>query len=221
MREIDQMAVEATEDEGKLSTLITRHEPFILKTASKISRQYITKSDDEWSVALVAFSGAVSKYDYDRGSFMAFAEKMIHQRLVDHFRTKGRFSVEVPVDFIEEEAMVEENDACLKNEIEAMTAVLGAYGFSFMDLANCSPKAKKTRSACARAVRYLLHEPVMIREMRASRQLPMKIIEKKAEVPRKILDRHRKYLIAAVEILSGDYPFLSEYLKYIKEERSL
>lgn len=215
------MAVEATADEGKLSTFIKRHELFILKTASRISRQYISKSDDEWSVALVAFSGAVSKYDYDRGSFMAFAEKMIHQRLVDHFRTKGRFSVEVPVDFIEEEAMVEENDACLKNEIEAMTAVLGAYGFSFMDLSNCSPKAKKTRSACARAVRYLLHEPVMIREMRASRQLPMKIIEKKAEVPRKILDRHRKYLIAAVEILSGDYPFLSEYLKYIKEERSL
>lgn len=221
MREIDQMAVEASEDESVLTTFIKRHELFILKTASRISRQYISKSDDEWSVALVAFSGAVEKYDYDQGSFMAFAEKMIHQRLVDHYRTKGRFSVEVPVDFIEEEAMVEENDASLKLEIDAVTEVLRAYGFTFMDLADCSPKAKKTKAACASAVKYLLHEPVMIHEMRASRQLPLKIIEKNAGVPRKILDRHRKYLIAAVEILSGEYPFLSEYLKYIKEERSL
>lgn len=173
------MAVEASEDERVLTTFINRHELFILKTASRISRQYISKSDDEWSVALVAFSGAVEKYDYDRGSFMAFAEKMIHQRLVDHYRTKGRFSVEVPVDFIEEEAMVEENDASLKLEIDAVTEVLRAYGFTFMDLADCSPKAKKTKAACASAVKYLLHEPVMIHEMRASRQLPLKIIEKK------------------------------------------
>ena len=212
------MAVEATEDESKLSVFIGRHELFILKTASKIARQYISKNDDEWSVALVAFSGAVEKYEYERGSFISFAERIIHQRLVDYYRAKGRFSVEVPVDFMEEEAIVEENEDALKLEIEALTQVLGTYGFSFMDLVECSPKAKKTRRACAEAAKYLLHQPLLLRGMRASRQLPLKIIEKNTEVPRKILERHRKYLIAAVEILNGEYPYLSDYLKYIKEE---
>ena len=54
--------------------------------------------------------------------------------------------------------------------------------------------------------------------MRDSKQLPIKIIEKNTDIPRKILERYRKYLIAVAEILSGDYPYLSEYLSYIKKE---
>ena len=34
---------------------------------------------------------------------------------------------------------------------------------------------------------------------------------------RKILDRHRRYIIAAAEILSGEYPVLAEYLGYIRK----
>jgi RNA polymerase sigma factor len=45
------------------------------------------------------------------------------------------------------------------------------------------------------------------------------MIEKNTNVPRKILERHRKYIIAAIEILSGEYPYLADYLRYIREER--
>jgi RNA polymerase sigma factor len=45
------------------------------------------------------------------------------------------------------------------------------------------------------------------------------MIEKNTHVPRKILERHRKYIIAAIEILSGEYPYLADYLRYIREER--
>jgi len=221
VREIDLMAVDAVEDERKFSAFMERHELFILKTASKISRHYISKTDDEWSVAMNAFSDAVVKYDYEQGSFMAFAERIIHQRLVDHFRIRGRQSVEIPVDFIEEEAIVLNNDNSLILEIEAVTEILLNYGFSFMDLVDCSPKAEKTKKACAQAVKYISSNLIMIQEMRTSKQLPLKIIEKNAKVPRKILERHRKYLIAAVEILYGDYPYLSDYLSYIKEESTL
>lgn len=221
MREIDLMAVEALKDESELSAFIERHEFFILKTASKISRHYVTKSDDEWSVAMTAFSDAVEKYVYEKGSFIAFSEKIIHQRLVDHYRIRGRHSVEIPVDFIEEEAIIENNDTSLKLEIEAVSLVLMKYGFSFMDLVDCSPKAGKTKKTCAQATKYMVRNPILIDEMRSSKQLPLKIIEKNAGVPRKILERHRKYLIAAIEIISGDYPYLSDYLSYIKEEIKL
>ena len=45
----------------------------------------------------------------------------------------------------------------------------------------------------------------------------MKELEKLSRIPRKILDRHRKYLIAAVEILHGEYPLLAEYMSYIRK----
>lgn len=217
MREIDLMAVEAIKDEAKFSAFLERHELFILKTASKISRHYVSRNDDEWSVAMGAFSDAVVKYDFEQGSFIAFAERIIHQRLVDHFRIRGRHSVEIPVDFIEEEAIVLNNDSSLVLEIEAVTQILMNYGFSFMDLVDCSPKAEKTKKACARAVKYISLNPILVQEMRSSKQLPLKIIEINAGVPRKIMERHRKYLIAAVEILNGDFPYLSEYLSYIRE----
>lgn len=218
LREIDQMAVESAKDEKKLSSFIKQNEFFILKAASRISKRYISKNDDEWSVALVAFSGAVLKYDYAKGSFFSFAELIIHQNLIDYYRAKGRRDKEIPVDRIEEEALVEYNDDNLKFEIEAVSEVLETYGFSFMDLTDCSPKAEKTRRACAKAVAYLLYHPALISEMREKKQFPLKITEKNAGVPRKILERHRKYLIAAAEILSGDYPYLSDYLSFMKGE---
>ncbi len=106
-----------------------------------------------------------------------------------------------------------------KDEIEAVQECLSAYGFSFFDLVECSPKAEKTKKACARAVLALLGEDSgadpMFEKMRTSRNLPMKELSESSGVPRKILERHRKYIIAAAEILKGEYPILQEYLRYI------
>jgi RNA polymerase sigma factor len=64
----------------------------------------------------------------------------------------------------------------------------------------------------------MLESPLLISNMRTTGLLPVKIIEKNSQVPRKILERHRKYIVTAVEILSGDYPQLSEYMEYIRKE---
>lgn len=209
----------AANDDEKLSEFIKEYEFFILKTASKIAKHYISKNDDEWAIALTAFSDAVKKYEYERGNFISFAELIIRNNLIDYYRVQGRHSnKEVQVEQIEDEAIVEYNDNNLKFEIEAITQVLNSYKFSFMDLADCSPKASKTKTACAKAVSYLLENQLLMNEMRVSKQLSVKIIEKNAGIPRKIIERHRKYIIAAAEILHGDYPYLAEYLSYIREE---
>jgi len=54
--------------------------------------------------------------------------------------------------------------------------------------------------------------------MRRTRNLPVKAIENSLQIPRKIIERHRKYIITAIEIISGDYPMLCEYLRFVKEE---
>ena len=109
-------------------------------------------------------------------------------------------------------------DNSLKLEIEAASQILSTYGFSFYDLAGCSPKAEKTKKACAKAVAYIIRNPLIASEMMSTKLLPVKLIEKNSNIPRKIIERHRKYIIAAVEIMTGDYPFLAEYMRFIREE---
>jgi len=217
MRELDKRAIKAANDAQELNELVEEYDSFILKSASKAVKRYVSKNDDEWSIALSAFSEAIKKYSFEKGSFISFAELMIHRRLIDYFRAQRKFAAEDQVDWIEDNAIIE-NDDNLKLEIEAISQVLESYGFSFMDLAECSPKARKTKAACARAVVYLLDKVVLVAEMRNSKQLPVKIVEKNTGIPRKVIERHRKYIITAIEILSGDYPYITEYLRYIRQE---
>ena len=60
-------------DQRELEDFIRLHEAFILKSASKASRRFVTKSDDEWSIALLGFTEAIEKYNPERGSFLSYA----------------------------------------------------------------------------------------------------------------------------------------------------
>ena len=98
-----------------------------------------------------------------------------------------------------------------------MQSILKEYGFSFFDLAESSPKAEKTKKSCGTAIRCLIASVVMMAKMRLSRLLPMKELTAESGVARKILDRHRRYIIAGAEILDGDFPILAGYLRFVKE----
>jgi RNA polymerase sigma factor len=236
LRELDYLAIEASDNHTSLNQLIEQCESYIIKTASTVTHHYITKSDDEWSIALIAFVQAVTNYDLDKGSFLSFAKLVIQRRLVDYIRNQNKHSLEISVDPISFDIDNEDNETdvslqlaiadkvsqdnqnSIQLEITAVNEVFVNYGFTFFDLTDCSPHAKKTKKSCAMAVAFILNNPLIISELRSSKQLPLKIIEKNAKVPRKILERHRKYIIAAIEILSGEYPLLAEYLQFIKEE---
>lgn len=236
MDDINKNAIRAAGDPVYLEDFIQQNESFILRCASAAVHRFITKSDDEWSVALLAFSQAVREYSREKGGFPGFARIVIQRRLIDYLRTEAKHSPETSVSpsVLDSDPEEGEEDAAvgaavlsradqsledsLRLEIESAGQVFSAYGFSFYDLAGCSPKAEKTKKACARAAAYLIRSPLLVSDMRASKTLPLKTIEKGAEVPRKILERHRKYIIAAVEIITGDYPFLADYMRFIREE---
>jgi hypothetical protein len=80
---------------------------------------------------------------------------------------------------------------------------------------------KKRRLACAGAIRFLLRDPQRLEQLFVTRRLPMEALISKTGIPKKLLDRYRKYVIAAVIILSGDYPALSSYFAYIGKEPAL
>ncbi len=235
MGEIDTLAVSAKNNENIMNELIIKYENFILKCASAAARSYISKSDDEWSVALAAFTEAVRSYSSGKGSFLNFAELVIRRRIIDYIRSKSRYAPEILVkpslfdseteeeeDYslqseIAKKVSAEEGNS-LKMEIYLINEVFSDYGFTFIDLADCSPKAGKTKKSCAKVVAFMIKNPILISEMKVKRQLPLNLIEKNTKVPRKLLERHRKYIVAAVEIMDGDYPNLAGYMGYIREE---
>lgn len=232
---VNQLALGAAADPCLREDLIGAHEGLILRTAAVVSRRYVSKSDDEWSVALGAFSRAVDAYAPEKGDFLPFAQLLIRRALVDYFRTQRRYRQELAVaphvlagegapDEDPEGAYSavvresrERSEGALREEIEAANAALLRYGFRFYDLADCSPAQERTRRECAAAIRCLLADAALFGELERSRKLPMRALAARSGVSKKTLDRYRKYLIMAATVLRGDYPLLAEYLKFVKE----
>ena len=242
MNYLEQEVIAAKTDEQALNALVENHKQWILRCASEAAHRYITDSDDEWSVALLAFLAAVRGYDEEKGSFRGFAGVVIRRRIVDYLRSEWKRNAEVTVTPGAFDGELPEEDASgvnlevqsqvaadsmaasdedlsvrTREEIAEIQATLQRYGFSFFDLTECSPKAGKTKAQCAQAVMTLMGNPSMLEQLRRGRMLPMKELSAESGVSRKILDRHRRYIIAAAELLSGDYPILSAYLDYIRK----
>lgn len=235
MRNIDEMAVKAVTDERTFSDLVESQRRFLINCAFKVTKRYITDNDDEWSITLIAFSEAVKSYDLEKGSFLHYAETNINRRLIDYHRTEQKHSPEYSVNPSVFETEPEENDeelqmkieiakkltfnteSSIKDEIEAANIEIKKFGFSFHDVADSSPKSTKTKAACKKAVLYILDNKEIMGDIYDTKQLPIKIIQKNTDLPRKLIEHHRKYIIAAMEILSGEYPHLAEYVSYIRK----
>ena len=235
MQTVQQVA-RAQQDTPFLERFIEAYQPFILRAASQSAGFAVTRSDDEYSVALMAFYEAVRTYNAAGGSFGSYARLVIDRRLTDYYRAARRFDAEVPLspqifdgaveaeqpDAEVQRAVVEKMAAPAAagaaEEIEEANRLFRGYGFCFYDLGKCSPRAEKTRRSCAAAVAALLRTPALLAELRRAHALPVKALAAQSGVSRKLVERHRNYIVAAALLLEGDYPVLSEYLQTIRKE---
>lgn len=224
-------ALKAVRTEDGRNAFIIQNEKFIIGCANRFTKRFITKSDDEWSIALIAFSNAMDTYDAEKGNFQSYARLLIERRLTDYVRSQARFSSEQSTEPYVFEGNVDENsdnsayqlhivratstsdENPIRDEILALNEILATYDITFMDLTSCSPKAEKTKNACFQAITYMKEHPLLVEKMRDTKMFPMKNITENTKLPRKILERHRKYIITATEILCNDLPLLQEYIK--------
>ena len=223
------LALLAATSEAAREELITRQERNILRIASSAKHRFVTKSDDEWSVALCAFSHAIDTYRIEKGSFLVYAEIVIRRSLIDAHRAESRRAQEFIVSPEAFEGETEESvpnpvlatmidrsiraqDRTLQEEILAALEVLRRYGFGFYDLTSCSPGQERTRRACARAADAVLASATQLSQLTRTQQLPLKRLVEHDGIPKKILERYRKYIIAMIVIRAGDYPALQGYL---------
>lgn len=236
MTATEREVVRARQEEPFLERFIEAYQPFILRTASGCAGFTVTRSDDEFSIALLAFYEAVRHFNPDAGSFGSFAALVIRHRLADYYRAQRHFAPEIPlsprafdgtVDRDESDVsfQIAVSDALSQNrsetamwEIEAANQQLYPYGFCLADLSACVPHAERPRRDCAKAIAVVLQCPNLFAELKRLQRLPVKRLARTSHVRQSVIERHRRYIIAAVLLLSGDFPKLCTYLQDVKPE---
>ena len=66
--------IQAQNDTSAMNQFIEENRKFIKACAYHAVHHFVNESDDEWSVALIAFHEAVQSYDESKGDFRAFAQ---------------------------------------------------------------------------------------------------------------------------------------------------
>jgi len=190
---------------------IAEHKNFILATASKILNRYIEETDDAYSVALIAFDEAITKYNPNRGSFISFAALNIRNRLIDEYRKEDKNTI--PFSSLSKENSDGEHehfDISDKNEIMSDAAIelemlkteLLKYGFGIFDIPKDTPKSLKTKQAIDSVIGFTVVNYEIINSLRKNKEIPSKLIAEATGVKPKLLERHRKYIIAATVLLT-------------------
>lgn len=233
----NERALLAQSDSDELEHFLSDEQQHILKLTARLIGKSLTVNDDEYSIALTAVVEAVKKYERIRGDFWSFASLVIKSRELDFYRSNASINDrEMPVapELFTSDMVEEDRDRALQNDINDRTAVyvdtalkdeiedlkekLAGYGISFFDLAECSPKAKKSREVCSRVLEAVFTPPPLMEEIIKNKALPIKKILERQSVSRKLIDRHRKYLMCAALIIDGDYPNIAEYIPYASTE---
>lgn len=212
-----------------LSEVLEDYKPFVKKAASKICHRYIYDSDDEFSIALIAFNDALMKYQPEKGaSVISFSEIVIKRRIIDYMRThqkeKRELLFEPGAEASEAAGYLENNQSMKqyhdeqdsvfrKEEIARYSSELSGYGLTFGELAGSSPKHQDARKNAIFIAQLVSTNDEWFSELKSKKRLPIKKIEKEVEVSRKTIERNRKYIIAVAVLLSGGYPYLYEYVK--------
>ncbi|MBM7581951.1 RNA polymerase sigma factor [Caldicoprobacter guelmensis] len=209
--------------DGSRNEFIEKNRGFIYKMACSVCKRKLDfDNDDELSIAMIAFNNACDSYDEKYGNFFSYAAVVIRNALIDYFRKSKNspvavFSDDDQLDYIDYRASMRDYELKLESEfrrqeIKELSEELNAYGIDFELLVSCSPKHKDTRDALLNIALYCVRDTELLDRIRSKKALPIKELMGKLGINRKMLERWRKYIIALVIILAGDYPYIKSYL---------
>lgn len=232
-RELSQLLEEAKRSSGESrNRLIQMYQPFILKVAARVSGRFIRAgSDDEASIAMIAFNEAIDRFDQNKGnSFFGFAEMVIRRRLIDYYRKENNTD-SLLLKGLEDETRQETSSAEIaaanskyqsdievterREEIKLFSKKLASFGIQFADLVKASPKHESARIRAMEAAALIVEDKKMLSHLERKRTIPMKELAQRCAISRKTLERQRKYIIGITIILNNDFFHLKEYIKKI------
>jgi RNA polymerase sigma factor len=217
-------------DEKAINIFVEEYKPFISSCVQRATGKYFRfGEDDELSIGMIAFVEAINSYESMKGNFLSFAQNIIKRRLIDYYRkekkhsnvislngtyeedgeTEKDLSVEVSIDNYSKEMLEEAR----RHELEELKYELQKWDISFAELVDASPKHDKTRKICKEIIKFLFSQPVLVTNILQKKYLPIAEIEKNLKIPRKKIERARKYIIAVLLIKMGDYELIKEFIE--------
>ena len=219
----------AKKDSHAADELIEAYMPFIKSETAKFLNRPPDKSDDELSIAMFAFYESIRNYSKLRGSFLKFAALQIKNRLIDNYRkekrNKGQISLDVSDDDKQDlkDTIRDEHDKYQENELREATqqeiaelsAQMQDFGVSMTDVAENSPRQRRTLEICQRAVQYARNNPEILEGFLRTKRVPLAKLAEGAKVERKSLERHRRYLVAVLLICTNGYEIMRGHIMQV------
>lgn len=223
-------------NDEEINKLVEEYKPFIASCTEKFTGRYMTYGEsDELSIALMAFVESIKSFDLSKGNFLSFAQGVIRRRLIDFYRKEKKYANVISLNeyFFEEngEEMdlstgkaiekynIDELSEYRRLEIEELRKELLKWGITFNDLVRASPKHSSTCETCRNIINYIISKPEMIEFIKSKKYIPTAEIENTLKISRKKIERLRKYIIATIIVITGDYHYIREYVRdYIPKQ---
>jgi len=184
---------------------IEQYMPFIVKTTAHFLNRYIElENNDELIIAMIAFDEAITKFDAQKGTFIAFAERLIKNRIIDYQRTGDKsifISYDDPQNTIVKHMSNPYNleDSILeKNEIEAYESSLKVFGLNYESLIDASPKHIKTRTTALSIGKKSSQEDAIVEKLYASKRLPITKIATCFKITIKVIKRSKALITSVI-----------------------
>lgn len=230
---INERVEQIKNQEDEINRFVEEYKPFIASSVQETTGRYMRYGeDDELSIAMMAFVEAIKSFESNKGNFLTFSKNVIKRRLIDYYRKENRHSNVISIheytkdteedsqetDLTGDEAFRKYSETQISEyrrlELEQLKKELSLWDISFFELIEVSPKAEKTRKAYGDIIKFVLSQSDMIRMIKTKRYLPVAEIEKNTRIPRKTIERARKYIITVLIMNTGDYQYISDYVNF-------
>jgi RNA polymerase sigma factor len=209
--------------------IIRHYQPYIINTIGRISGRYLTWSDEEASIGLLAFNRAIDTYNDNGGrTFLNYVYLLINRDLIDYFRKESKQAHHLLPSFQEEDSSTnfldvktsmesfQQNSRAtdLVEEILEFSETLKQFGIEFEDLEKYTPKHRDTKEMLLEIAGSFLNHPELIDEFLRKKRLPVKAFLTKTNYSIKTVERHRNYLVTLIVIrLHPEWRHLSQYIQ--------
>gem|GEM_PF-6519185 len=100
-----------------------------------------------------------------------------------------------------------------RREIERYVERLGEFGVSLTELTRRCPKRPETRRTVRAVAAVLASDPKLYGDLLARHTLPADALTRYVPMARRLLRRHRPYIIALALASGGEFPHLRAYLR--------
>jgi RNA polymerase sigma factor len=193
---------------------IIEYKPFILSTASKKMKKYISsENDDAFSIALSAFLEAIEKYDPEKGNFLSFA-KLVIERRIQNYTLRGDKQIHENLDDMQvvDTHMSVEDELILKEEIRFFEMKLQEFGISFEDLVKESPVHKDTREQAIQIGKQTSKEEDLVEHLYRTKRLPVTKMCQRFRITRKIVYGSKNFIISVVIVFHEKLSLIVKYL---------